>query len=138
MPDNVERLGLDRLRREPAAEIGNGVDEIDIGPTTQIGWRCACIAMLQTKAGQRLQGAHHVMGIVLGQGGDRIVCARRSIQPPPEPLLEDGVEGGLGVGRVQDARTRIDVGFDRIAADDRLAEGVNRGGGQFIELVSGR
>src|SRR5574337_48559 len=95
MAHDVECLGLNGLAREPAAEIRDGLKEIDVGPAAQISWRRARLAMLQAKPRERLQGAHHMTRIVLGQSGDRIIRARRSIQPAPEPLFEDGVERGL-------------------------------------------
>ena len=106
------------------------------GRPLEIGGRRPRAAMLQAKAREVSQGAGHMMRIVLRQGGDRIVGPRRSIQPPSEPLLEHRVERGLGLRRIQDARARIDIGFDRVAADDGLAERVDGRGGQLIELAA--
>jgi len=40
-------------------------------------------------------------------------------------LFEDRVEGGFGLCCIENTRARIDVGFDRVAGDDGLAEGVD-------------
>ena len=138
MPDQVERLGFDWLRRKPAAEIRDGLDEIDIRPAAEIGRGRPRAAMLQAKPRKVSQGGDHVMRIVLRQGGDRIVGPRRSVQPPSEPLLEHGLERGFGLRRIEYARAGIDIGFDRVAADDGLAKRVDGRGGQLIELARGR
>ena len=138
MSDQLERLGLDGLRREPAAKLGDSLDEIDIGTAAHIRGRPRGVAMLQTKTRQRLQSGHDTMRIVLGQSGDRVIHPCGTVQPPPEPLFEDRVEGGLGLCRVQNPRARIHIGFDRVAADDGLAEGMDGGGGQLVKLCSRR
>ena len=97
LSDQFERLGLGRLRREPAAEIRDGLDEIDVRPAAEIGRGRPCAAMLQAKPRQRLQSGGHVTRIVLRQGGDRIIGPRRSVQPPSEPLLEHSLERGFGL-----------------------------------------
>ena len=57
MPDKVERPGLDRLRREPAAEIGDGIEEIDIGLAAQIGRRRAGSRCSRRKRASACKGA---------------------------------------------------------------------------------
>ena len=132
LSDQIERPGLDRLRRKPAAEIRDGLEEIDVRSAAKIGRGRPRAAMLQAKPRKVSQGGGHVMRIVLRQRGDRIVGPRRSVQPPSEPLLEHGFERGFGLRRIEDSRAGIDIGLDRVAADDGLAKRVDGRGGQFI------
>ena len=44
----------------------------------------------------------------------------------PEPLVKDPIESGGRLGGVHDFGARIDIGLDRILANNSLAESVDR------------
>src|SRR5258708_37240184 len=79
-----------------------------------------------------------MMWIVTGQGGDGIARPCRAVEPPLEPLFEDSVERGRGLRSIQYACAWIDVGFNSVTADKGLAEGVDSGRRQLVELICSR
>src|SRR5205085_2951617 len=50
----LQCLRLGGLCRDPAPEIGDGVNEIDVGPALEIGGRGPRAAMFEPKVGERL------------------------------------------------------------------------------------
>ena len=55
-----------------------------------------------------------------------------------KPRRQHGLEHGVGTRGIHDARSRVETGFDRVAADDLLAEAVDGGGADLIEMFGGR
>src|SRR5258708_26477499 len=90
--------------------------------------------MFESEARQRLDRGDELMRVAARERADRVTHVHMIAEPTAQPAVEDVIERCRRLHGVENLCAGVDVRLDRVAANQGLAEGVNGGGGELIEL----